>query len=87
MQIGTKLQFEVPDTCPKTCPYNGDSWAISQGGMCFRCPVMNCKPCYDEQGNNMAPLDPSDFRDDWATEWEQFFKDGTIPEMKFKISK
>jgi len=82
MKIGSELQFEIPDDCPEHCLFLHDARALSQGGMCFRCPVMNCR------AGDIGPLiEPIDFRDDWAEEWARFFKDGVLPKLPLKLTK
>jgi len=61
-------RHEVPDTCPQACPYRGKSEHIAQGGMCFRCPIMNC-------GGDEPLLRPEDYRGDWAEGWARFFEE------------
>jgi len=76
MRIGSKLQFEVPDSCPKQCVYHGDMVRYFQGSICHRCPVFNCT------GEDPL-LSRSDFRDDWAEEWQKFFKgEEARPELR-----
>lgn len=67
MKFGTKLQYDCPDKCPKNCKLR--SGPIDQGSICIRCPVFCCPDliCYD------------DYRDDWAAEWDKFFKTGEVP--------
>jgi hypothetical protein len=77
MKIGTDLKFEVPDVCPKTCAFRDDFLNYGQNSICCRCPVFNCQP--DEA---MGPMvEPAGFRDDWAAEWEAFFKTGAEPTL------
>jgi hypothetical protein len=67
VKIGSKLQYIVPDKCPTSCslkPVHFD-----QGAICFRCPVILCS-----KNDGFCVLEPSDIRDDWAEEWEAFFK-------------
>lgn len=68
-------KFTVPDACPKDCSLRPTSFY--QGCICMRCPVLCCKK--DENG--ICLIEPEDFREDWAREWERFFKDGTVPEL------
>lgn len=78
MKIGSELQFEVPDHCPENCPFLEDKKQFSQGCTCSRCPIINCTP-FDYEGQMICMIDPEDFRDDWAREWEDFFKTGIEP--------
>jgi hypothetical protein len=70
MLIASK--YEIPDKCPKNCPSYGQPFDM--GGNCFRCPIMNCSPCYDESGNDMRPLRPEDYNSEMAKEWLDFFE-------------
>lgn len=81
MKIGP---YELPDKCPEDCPCRGDSWAISQGGMCHRCPVLNCTPV-EYEGEMVCLVDPEDYRVDWAAEWVEFFKSGKYPELRINL--
>jgi hypothetical protein len=69
MKIGTKLQFEVPDSCPFNCVYRHERESFSMTSECFRCPVLNCGG--DAQ---TRAIEPNHYRDDWAKSWEKFFK-------------
>lgn len=71
-------KYEVPDKCPEDCSLRPDSFY--QGCTCMRCPVLNCK----EDPDGFCLLRSEDFREDWAREWERFFKDGTVPELPLK---
>ena len=88
MKIGSKLQFEVPDECPVICPNFEARLSSCRGDECYRCPVSSCRPVYKEpDGSYFYALYPDRYRDDWAAEWEQFFRDGTWPEMKIEEMK
>jgi len=63
MRIAKK--YDVPDDCAG-CPWDGDPQAISQGGICFRCPVMICS------GDDPV-VPPSEFREDWAQSFVDWF--------------
>jgi len=71
-------KYEVPDDCPKDCKFTG---CISQGDWCHQCPVFNCAPTEDEDGGEFYLCRPEDYREDWAAEWEEFFKTGKTPEL------
>ena len=80
MKFGTKLQFECPDKCPKDCKLKPD--LFYQGCMCTRCPILNCKEPITEEDKLYLPLvAANEFRDDWAKEWEKFFKTGEEPKL------
>lgn len=66
--------------CPKNCP--GKEINFTQGGLCHRCPILNCVP--DKEG--FCLIDPSDYRQDWAKEWRNWFNNGCegYPELKLK---
>lgn len=79
MKVGTELQFEFPDECPEGCIYQSEPF--SQGSMCTRCPVFCCTDYNTDKNSPIhGPLiDPNGYRDDWAEEWEEFFKTGKEP--------
>jgi hypothetical protein len=84
MKIGQNLQFEVPDKCPPDCTYKNDIGDYGLSAICIRCPVLNCK-IIDESKYGGPIIDPRDFRNDWAADWENFFKTGKHPELKFRM--
>lgn len=80
MKIGSHLQFEVPDNCPKDCIYKNRFHEYGQCSVCSRCPVFNCQIINWEDGTTIyAMVNPEHFRDDWAREWQEFFKSGREP--------
>ena len=82
MLFGESLTFECPDECPIDCRYVGDLLEFGQSSICCRCPVLVCKmPRTDEDMPYMPIVPPTDYRDDWAREWDRFFKDGTVPRL------
>jgi hypothetical protein len=91
MKIGSQLQFEIPDHCPENCEFIEEKKFFSMTSFCFRCPIINCTSFDgppDENGKSepMCLVNPEDFGEDWAKEWEEFFKGGPIPEMRFEIT-
>jgi hypothetical protein len=81
MKFGTKLQYECPDgeTC-STCILKPEYFY--QGCMCTRCPVFNCKEPVTEEDKYFMPILPAnEFRDDWAKEWDNFFKTSEQPKL------
>jgi|WetSurSiteA1Bulk_404760.scaffolds.fasta_scaffold11409_8 hypothetical protein len=82
MKIGP---YEFPDKCPENCAFNNDPVALSQGGVCHRCPIMNCIPFDTGNGIMACLVDPSEYRSDWALEWHEFFKTGKFPNLKFGV--
>lgn len=74
MKIGENLQFEVPDKCPENCEFKDDIRNYGQSAMCIRCPILNCVPIKDEEGEEFCLIEPEDYRNDWAKEWQEFFK-------------
>jgi len=79
-KFGTKLQFEYPTKCPQGCILKPASFY--QGCICTKCPVFCCKqPITEEDKIYMPILKPNDFRDDWAEEWDIFFKTGKQPRL------
>jgi hypothetical protein len=82
MKIGSKHLFTVPDKCPPDCRFISALHNFDQSAMCTHCPVFICRPVSAPEGDGcFCMVDPEDFRDDWAAEWERFFKDGTIPAL------
>jgi len=83
MKFGSELQFECPDQCPSDCAYKDSIMKYGQNSMCTRCPVLNCKEPKTEEDKKYMPLVPADqFRDDWAKEWDKFFKTNEEPILK-----
>ena len=82
MKIGSSLQYECPNECPKNCTFKGEFFNYGQNAMCGRCPVFSCKEPITEEDKIYLPLVPaSQFRDDWAKEWDRFFKTGKKPNL------
>lgn len=71
-------RYEVPDNCIG-CPYRDDTQELSQGGLCFRCPVMICTG-----DDPMVP--PEDFREDWAEAFARWFTTNRVgyPELTLR---
>lgn len=83
IKFGTKLQFEYPDKCPTDCSLKPTA-GFSQGDICTRCPVFCCKmPVTEEDKMYLPILHPHEFRDDWAEQWDNFFKTGEYPKLYF----
>lgn len=81
MKFGTKLQYEYPKECPKECALKPEYFY--QGCSCTRCPIVCCKEPVTEEDKKYMPLVPANqFRNDWAKEWEEFFKTGKTPMLK-----
>ena len=86
MKIGSKLQFEVPDNCDR-CHLKPENFleSFSQGDICSRCPIFNCKFMDDiETDEYWCLINPEEYRDDWAKEWEKCFKEKTYPQLNLK---
>lgn len=64
---------EFESTCPSKCP--GRSEPMSQGGLCFRCPIFNCIPSPNDP-EQFVLLRPEEYRKDWAREWKRWFDSG-----------
>lgn len=80
-KFGSKLQFEYPEECPKDCILKPS--AFYQGCSCTRCPIIVCKEPVTEEDKKYMPMVRADeFRDDWAEEWQKFFKIGESPKLK-----
>lgn len=79
MKIGP---YEFPDSCPKDCEFLSSRWK-GQGGMCHRCPVMNCSS-FDYEGEVLCLVNPEHYRLDWAKEWDKFFRTGESPKLLLK---
>lgn len=84
MKIGSHLQFEVPDRCPKGCIYFDDFKVYGQSAMCGRCPVFSCQIVgkFPDGEPDYSMMPPQHFRNDWAEKWERFFKEGGIVVLK-----
>lgn len=63
MKIGSKLQYEVPNSCPDNCTNLGTR--LYQGSICTRCPIFNCA--------GEVLMKSIEYRDDCAKEWQTFF--------------
>jgi len=80
MKIAKK--FEFPDECPLDCPFQGK--AVGQGSICTRCPIFSCRlvPSPDERYQDLETpgyfrlIHPDGYREDWAEEWSNWFKNG-----------
>jgi len=75
-------KYIIPAACPKDCKFADEHQ--HQGNLCHRCPVFNCTSEPDENGDTTLLLEPEDYREDWAEQWEGFFM-GTIdyPDLKW----
>lgn len=72
-------KYEVPDKCPENCKFIDDLEIYGQNSICFRCPVLNCS----EEMSDDPPVDKESYREDWAKEWVEFFKNNLrIPFIK-----
>ena len=81
-KFGTKLQFKHPIKCPQSCIFKSEAF-FDQGCICTRCPVLCCKqPITEEDKIYMPMIEPDNFRDDWAEEWDNFFKIGRRPKLQ-----
>lgn len=81
-----KIQdLEFPDHCPSECPFRESIMERGQSAICFRCPILCCKPSQDENEEPFVLVEPDDYRKDWLLEWYRFFKEGKQPELKLKI--
>lgn len=83
MKIGS---YELPDACPDNCLFRDEVNAFSQGSMCYHCPVINCTP-FEYEGKRFTLVDVTEFRLDWAAEWDEFFRTGKVPELHLELSK
>lgn len=87
MKIGSELQCECPDVCPGNCRYISDFSTYGQNSICGRCPVFVCAGPVDAEDDDFMPLvRASEYRDDWAAEWHDFFKYGKEPILNFNRS-
>jgi len=68
--------LEFPTKCPTNCP--GKQISPSQGGLCHRCPIFNCRKV-----DGIQLLKPEDYRKDWAEAWHKWFESGMkgFPEL------
>ena len=71
--------FEFPTKCPINCP--GHSFPFAQGGLCYRCPIFNCRKV-----GGSSLLEPEDYRKDWAEAWYEWFNNDMkgFPELYLK---
>lgn len=81
MKVGSKLQFEVPDSCEDDCKFREDLQEYGQNSICGRCPVLICT------GDDPL-VEPEGYRADWAEEWVKFFA-GEVeePTLTFMVHK
>lgn len=83
--------IEIPDSCPLDCP--GREEKNLMGGICYRCPILNCKEFIvtDENGNSYKEslIQPEHYRRDWACEYEKWFTSRYTyyPQLKLTFSK
>lgn len=83
-------KYVVPDDCPIACI--GRKEKFSQGGICFRCPILNCKTIVirNEEGyyEEVNVLPPNDYREDWARIWSEWFEGdmSKYPDLPLKKS-
>lgn len=82
MYIGHNLRFKVPDECPDNCKFQNSFQEHGQSAICGRCPIFNCREVPDEDGVMFSMVSKGCYRDDWAKEWEEFFKTGKDPRLK-----
>ena len=69
---------EFSAKCPTNCP--GKAGFPDQGGLCHRCPILNCVGPEDT-----ILLRPQDYRKDWAKAWREWFDRGMKgwPDLSF----
>jgi len=78
MQVGSKLQFTVPDKCPDDCKYLNDVRNFGQSAVCRYCPVFCCS-------GDSPLIEPEGIRDDWTSSWEKFFN-GEVDVPKLNLT-
>lgn len=84
MEIGQNLQYKVPDECPEDCKYKNSFLEEGQSAICGRCPIFNCREVPDEDGYMFSLVSKRCYRNDWAKEWEEFFKTGKEPVLRLR---
>lgn len=74
-------KYQVPDECPGDCPDWGCPYG--QNSLCFRCPILNCKP-FEALGGEPL-LRPEDYREEWAKAFQEWFDGGMqgLPDLRF----
>lgn len=60
-------KYEVPNYCPKDCTFLGSLNEFQFCSLCNKCPICTCN-------DSDLAMSLSDFREDWAEEWHDFFK-------------
>lgn len=80
MLVG-KNKVNLPDECPKDCPYYNDISNYGQGAICRSCPLFVCTGERD-----YVLVSAEEFRDDWAVEWKEFFDTGMKKMPHLKLS-
>ncbi len=75
----SKVQIEVPNVCPEQCPGKKESWSLMRGGLCHRCPILNCAPhdvVIGESDASFTLIPPEHYHEDWALAWAEWFENG-----------
>ena len=68
-------KFDIPDECPKNCPYILGIFTFGVDSICARCPVLLCSEDDETpKGELIQIMKPEDYRPDWAANWVRFFK-------------
>lgn len=79
---------EFPDKCPDGCPHRDKDEIVTQGSVCYRCPLYCCSPRLDHHRDVFYFVEPEEYRPDWAAEWRRWFDSGMAgePELLFVVS-
>ena len=73
-------KYEVPDKCIDDCKLKPKF--LDQSAICSRCPLFICIQLdSDPEGIYTPCVNPENFREDWAIEWQEFFKTGKVPQL------
>lgn len=65
MNIGSNLQFTIPNTCPSNCKHKSIE-KFNSCSACLICPIFLCN-------DRINIINKTNYRDDWAEKWEKFF--------------
>ncbi len=65
-------RYDVPDKCPRSCPFINDFRIYGQNAVCCYCPVFLCRKPGPGTESNIIP--PEDYREDWAGQWSEWFR-------------
>ena len=78
-------KYEVPDKCPENCIFINDFAIYGQNAVCNYCPVFLCRESIRDN-ERASIVKPENYRQDWASEWSQWFKGDmkNVPVLKIQ---